>query len=518
MTPLLAAALLRAGAARRRRAHAGPLALLDAAIRALVFGVLIEGLGTALLAPRRPGWRLGAGRPTRSRAAWPPSRRRSAPRAGLAAFVAGASGVLGPEPAGLARRRLLHGPRRGPRSRRRARAASAGRAASSCFGGRDGGERRRPARWLIAPALAWAAVAGAALALLAGYLGLARFLTHRRSGRRRCLPACCCWPASSTTCFPPCWRPRRRSAAPPVLALGAPPDTLRQLARAALRRDAARSCCCSAPRLCSRRLAPAPTISSAASPPPISSLRLGQVTISPGAILGALALFAAGLALTRGVRRWLESRYLPTTRMDIGVRASLASAVTYLGVADRAVADHGLSGPQLQPDRPLRQRPVGRHRLWPAGDRRQLHLRPHPAGGTAGEGRRLDRHRRSRGRREAHQHPRHRDRDDGPVQADRAQHRPGHQDGAQCHRTTPPSRGCASPCAPPSTPIRRSRASPDPAPALRGHPEVLAHPRRRSFSAMCATARWSSPPSPMSPRRAWPTASRASCCSASSRR
>jgi small-conductance mechanosensitive channel len=61
-------------------------------------------------------------------------------------------------------------------------------------------------------------------------------------------------------------------------------------------------------------------------------LHVGQVAISPGAILGGVALFAAGLLITRGVRGWLESRYLPKTGMDVGVRTSLAAAVSYAGV------------------------------------------------------------------------------------------------------------------------------------------------------------------------------------------
>ena len=60
-------------------------------------------------------------------------------------------------------------------------------------------------------------------------------------------------------------------------------------------------------------------------------VRLGLVAISPGAILGGVALFLTGLAITRGVRRWLEVRYLPKTNMDVGLRTSLAAGVTYLG-------------------------------------------------------------------------------------------------------------------------------------------------------------------------------------------
>ncbi|MDQ2763959.1 MAG: mechanosensitive ion channel [Pseudomonadota bacterium] len=61
-------------------------------------------------------------------------------------------------------------------------------------------------------------------------------------------------------------------------------------------------------------------------------IHVGTTSISPGTILGGILILAVGVAVTRGVRGWLESRYLPATEIDIGVRASLASAVTYLGV------------------------------------------------------------------------------------------------------------------------------------------------------------------------------------------
>ena len=60
-------------------------------------------------------------------------------------------------------------------------------------------------------------------------------------------------------------------------------------------------------------------------------IHIGQVPISPIAVLSAVAIFFAGLFVTRVVRTWLEKSYLPKTRMDTGVRTSLASGVTYLG-------------------------------------------------------------------------------------------------------------------------------------------------------------------------------------------
>ena len=79
-------------------------------------------------------------------------------------------------------------------------------------------------------------------------------------------------------------------------------------------------------------------------------LKLGQVSISPGAVMGAVGLFIVGLALTRAVRGWLEVRYLPKTSLDVGVRTSLAAAVSYLGVAEMCIRDSiGRAGHGIRP-------------------------------------------------------------------------------------------------------------------------------------------------------------------------
>jgi len=73
-------------------------------------------------------------------------------------------------------------------------------------------------------------------------------------------------------------------------------------------------------------------------------IRVGQVSISPGAVLGAIAVFFVGLLITRAVRGWLERSYLPKTRIDIGLRTSLASGVTYLGVLAAILLTFGYLG------------------------------------------------------------------------------------------------------------------------------------------------------------------------------
>jgi len=61
-------------------------------------------------------------------------------------------------------------------------------------------------------------------------------------------------------------------------------------------------------------------------------LKLGQLSISPGLILGAVAVFGLGLLVTRLIRGWLEGTYLPKTRIDVGVRTSITAGLSYLGV------------------------------------------------------------------------------------------------------------------------------------------------------------------------------------------
>lgn len=60
-------------------------------------------------------------------------------------------------------------------------------------------------------------------------------------------------------------------------------------------------------------------------------IHLGQVAISPGTIVIGFLVFFVGIAVTRGVRGWLEAHYLPTTSMDIGAQSALGVGTSYLG-------------------------------------------------------------------------------------------------------------------------------------------------------------------------------------------
>ncbi len=63
-----------------------------------------------------------------------------------------------------------------------------------------------------------------------------------------------------------------------------------------------------------------------------SGITVGDVSISPGAILRSIVVLVVGLALARLFLRWLNERYLPTTAMDQSARNSFAMIARYIAV------------------------------------------------------------------------------------------------------------------------------------------------------------------------------------------
>ncbi|WP_068082833.1 DUF3772 domain-containing protein [Novosphingobium rosa] len=61
-------------------------------------------------------------------------------------------------------------------------------------------------------------------------------------------------------------------------------------------------------------------------------ITIGQVTISPGAILRAMAVLAVGMFIARALQRWLTGRYLPATDLDAGAQNSIAMVTRYIGL------------------------------------------------------------------------------------------------------------------------------------------------------------------------------------------
>lgn len=61
------------------------------------------------------------------------------------------------------------------------------------------------------------------------------------------------------------------------------------------------------------------------------STTIGGVTISPSSALVAIALFALVLGAVHALRRWLDVRFLPLTRLDLGLRNSISATLGYAG-------------------------------------------------------------------------------------------------------------------------------------------------------------------------------------------
>lgn len=61
-------------------------------------------------------------------------------------------------------------------------------------------------------------------------------------------------------------------------------------------------------------------------------LQIGEVQIRPGAVAQALLVLAVALLSVRLLKRWLSSRYLPTTELDPGMQSSAATLFGYAGV------------------------------------------------------------------------------------------------------------------------------------------------------------------------------------------
>lgn len=59
--------------------------------------------------------------------------------------------------------------------------------------------------------------------------------------------------------------------------------------------------------------------------------RVGDITISLSSVIIALGIFIAGIMATRAVARWLDTRFLPHTQLDIGLRNAIKTSFGYLG-------------------------------------------------------------------------------------------------------------------------------------------------------------------------------------------
>jgi small-conductance mechanosensitive channel len=63
----------------------------------------------------------------------------------------------------------------------------------------------------------------------------------------------------------------------------------------------------------------------------VFGFKVGDVTISLSNVAVAIVLFGLGYGATRAVQHWLDTRYLPHTHLDTGLRNSIKTSFGYVG-------------------------------------------------------------------------------------------------------------------------------------------------------------------------------------------
>lgn len=75
--------------------------------------------------------------------------------------------------------------------------------------------------------------------------------------------------------------------------------------------------------------------------------KIGSITISLSTMIAGIAVFVIGLVITRAVQNWLDTRFLPTTRLDSGLRNSIRTTFGYLGTIFAGALAFGYAGLDL---------------------------------------------------------------------------------------------------------------------------------------------------------------------------
>jgi potassium efflux system protein len=314
---------------------------------AIVFATYFEALGRAVLSPRKPSWRL-APVPDAVAGRLAPYPAAIGLAGGLAMLFREGGAALGlSDPTQLAATAtglILEVIAVG------AALMAAGRARSERLAEavEDTTPREAESRlpWVVVALLAWLTVGATLIAMLTGYLALASFLMRNMIWIGTVLATLFLLLRLSDDLFPAVLSPDRAVGRFAQIAIGLSRGALEQLAVllsgivrlalllfgwAAILAPFGDSAGDIAGRLTSSQLA----------------FKIGQVSISPGTIIGAIFVFFIGLAITRAIRGWLEQRYLPKTRLDVGLRTSVSAGVTYFGAVVAVLLTCGYLGLSL---------------------------------------------------------------------------------------------------------------------------------------------------------------------------
>jgi small-conductance mechanosensitive channel len=324
LTPPLAGLLLYAAAS-----GVTPLTpAADGLARAFLFAVLsaamIDALGRSLLSPGRPSWRLvPASDALADRLRFFPLIVGAA--LGLASFVSRASDLL---VVSLPAREASHYLGVGIELLAVGAALAGARSVTTDPEEPEGARSRLP--WVLATVVAWLALAAALVAATVGYLALASFILRELIWIAAVLAGLFLLMRFVDDLCDALFGPRRGLSRLIGAATGLSANALEQigvLLSGVLRLGlmvvgwiAMVSPFGSSAREILLRATSTEMV-----------FKLGQISISPGLIFGGVAVFAAGLVITRVVRRWMEITYLPKTGIDVGLRTSISAGLTYLG-------------------------------------------------------------------------------------------------------------------------------------------------------------------------------------------
>ncbi len=347
LTPLAAGEVLRGALIGMRALTPSFILITGLLIRVVVFAMVLESLGRALLSPSRPAWRLA---PMSDKAA-----RRIAPYPGIVGAAVGFATLVGSLntafdtslPSSIASVCVVV----------LLEVAAVGAALLALGGVRleeasevEAAEPRGvKAPWVLAALAAWLAIVAALVAVLFGYLALAGFLTRETVWVATILAAFFLLVRFTDEVFPALLSPASPAGRAIERAVGLSASAREQIG--VLLAGAARVVFL----LAGWAAVVAPF---GADPDGLAThltgtklvLHLGKATVSPGAIAGALALFLLGVLVTRAVRGWFEKHYLPKTSLDVGLRTSVGAGLSYLGVLVAvlvAFASLGLSFSQI---------------------------------------------------------------------------------------------------------------------------------------------------------------------------
>ncbi len=76
--------------------------------------------------------------------------------------------------------------------------------------------------------------------------------------------------------------------------------------------------------------------------------KIGGFTFSLATILSGIAFLVLGIAVTRAVQGWLDERFLPRTRLDVGLKNSIRTAFGYVGYLLAAMLAFSVVGLDLR--------------------------------------------------------------------------------------------------------------------------------------------------------------------------